>query len=62
MLVLASKSPRRKELLSIITPDFQIIPAVGEERADKSLPPGAQQHAKAENFLSWSSLLNASPF
>ena len=40
MLVLASKSPRRKELLSIITPDFQIIPAVGEERADKSLPPG----------------------
>lgn len=39
MLILASKSPRRKELLSIITPDFEIIPAVGEERADKSLPP-----------------------
>ena len=39
MLILASKSPRRKELLSIITSDFEIIPAVGEERADKSLPP-----------------------
>ena len=39
MLILASKSPRRKELLSIITPDFEIIPAVGEECADRSLPP-----------------------
>lgn len=39
MLILASKSPRRKELLSVITPDFEIIPAVGEERADKTLPP-----------------------
>ena len=39
MLILASKSPRRKELLSIITTDFRVIPAVGEERADKSLPP-----------------------
>ena len=39
MLILASKSPRRKELLSLITRDFEIIPAVGEERADKSLSP-----------------------
>ena len=39
MLILASKSTRRKELLSLITRDFEIIPAVGEERADKSLPP-----------------------
>ena len=39
MLILASKSPRRKELLSIITREFEIIPAVGEERADKSFPP-----------------------
>lgn len=39
MLILASKSPRRKELLSIITNDFEIVPAVGEERADSSLPP-----------------------
>ena len=39
MLILASKSPRRKELLSIITPEFEIIPAVGEERADRTLPP-----------------------
>ncbi len=40
MLILASKSPRRKELLSFITPDFMIIPAVGEEKADKTLSPG----------------------
>ncbi len=39
MLILASKSPRRKELLSFITEDFRIIPAVGEERADRTLPP-----------------------
>ena len=39
MIILASKSPRRKELFSLITADFEIIPAVGEERADRSLPP-----------------------
>ncbi len=39
MLILASKSPRRKELLSIITTDFDIIPAMGEENADPALPP-----------------------
>ena len=39
MLILASKSPRRKELLSIITTDFEIIPAVSEENADPSLSP-----------------------
>ena len=39
MLILASKSPRRKELLSIITTDFEIIPAVGEENADPALSP-----------------------
>ncbi|MBO5378201.1 MAG: septum formation inhibitor Maf [Ruminiclostridium sp.] len=39
MLILASKSPRRKELLSFITNDFEIIPAVGEENADPALSP-----------------------
>lgn len=39
MLILASKSPRRKELLSLITTDFEIIPAVGEENADPALSP-----------------------
>ncbi|MBR1832110.1 MAG: septum formation inhibitor Maf [Ruminiclostridium sp.] len=39
MIILASQSPRRKELFSLITADFKIIPAVGEERADRSLPP-----------------------
>lgn len=39
MIILASQSPRRKELFSLITEDFKIIPAVGEEKADRSLPP-----------------------
>ena len=39
MLILASQSPRRRELLSLITEDFEVIPAKGEERADRSLPP-----------------------
>ncbi len=39
MLILASKSPRRKELLSLITTDFEIIPATGEENADPALSP-----------------------
>ncbi|MGN1061372.1 MAG: Maf family protein [Candidatus Coproplasma sp.] len=39
MVILASASPRRKELLSKIIPQFEIIPATGQERADKSLPP-----------------------
>ena len=39
MIILASGSPRRKELLKLITEDFEIIPAKGEEKADESLPP-----------------------
>lgn len=39
MLILASKSPRRKELLSLITTDFEIIPAKNDEVADPSLSP-----------------------
>lgn len=37
-LILASASPRRRELLSLITTDFTVIPAQGEEIADTSLP------------------------
>ena len=41
-MILASKSPRRKELLSLITEDFRIIPAVGEEVIPEgTLPPQA---------------------
>lgn len=32
-LILASASPRRKELLGLITPDFEIIPSNAEEEA-----------------------------
>lgn len=49
MIILASKSPRRKELLSIITKDFEIEPAQGEEKADESLSPDLFVSALAEN-------------
>lgn len=37
--ILASASPRRKELLRELLPSFGVIPARGEEYADLSLPP-----------------------
>lgn len=37
--ILASASPRRKELLKEIIPDFSVIPAKGEEKADETLSP-----------------------
>jgi septum formation protein len=37
--ILASASPRRKELLSQIIDNFEIIPAVGEEKVNLSLFP-----------------------
>ena len=37
-LILASASPRRKELLGKIGVEFEIIPAKGEEKITKSLP------------------------
>lgn len=37
-LILASNSPRRRELLSVITENFEVIPAKGEEALDASLP------------------------
>ncbi len=36
--ILASGSPRRKELLSKIIPEFEIIPAVSEEVMTKEIP------------------------
>lgn len=47
-LILASASPRRRELLSLITESFEIIPAKGEEILDKSLPPEKQVMALAK--------------
>ncbi|MBQ8342583.1 MAG: septum formation protein Maf [Clostridia bacterium] len=37
--ILASASPRRKQLLAELIEQFEIIPARGEERADITLPP-----------------------
>lgn len=47
-IILASASPRRRELLKTITEDFSVIPAVGEEKADPSLPPERYACALAE--------------
>ena len=38
MLILASASPRRQELLKLITDEFKIVPADIDESVDKSLP------------------------
>lgn len=48
-VILASASPRRKELLAQILPDFEIIPAQGEEKADSSLSPERTVSALAEH-------------
>lgn len=37
-LILASASPRRRELLSYITEKFTVIPAVNEEKLDMTIP------------------------
>ena len=38
-MILASQSPRRKELLSLITSDFEIIPAKGKEILPENISP-----------------------
>ena len=39
--ILASASPRRKQLLKEVLPAFSVIPATGEERAPKNCTPTA---------------------
>ncbi len=39
MLVLASKSPRRRQLLSELGIEFKVVPSTKDEVVDKSLPP-----------------------
>lgn len=38
-VILASASPRRRELLKQIILQFKVVPAAGEERIDAALPP-----------------------
>ena len=38
-MILASQSPRRKELLGFITSDFRVIPAVGDEKVPEGASP-----------------------
>ena len=47
-LILASASPRRRELLGLIAEDFDVIPAKGEENADMSLSPADTVKALAK--------------
>lgn len=48
-IILASASPRRKELLSRVFPNFTVIPAVGEERADETASPRDYVRTLAEH-------------
>ena len=41
-IILASKSPRRKELLQLITPKFEIIVSDAEEKLEENLTPEEQ--------------------
>ena len=47
-LILASGSPRRRELLKLITEDFTVVPAGCEERFDGTLPPADAVKALAK--------------
>ena len=51
-IILASASPRRRDLLGKVVKDFDIIPADGEERADLTLPPDEIACALAEHKCS----------
>lgn len=39
MLILASASPRRQELLRLITPDFRVVASETDERVPEGMPP-----------------------
>lgn len=45
--ILASASPRRRQLLKDLVDDFEVIPATGEERVDTTLSPAEQCKALA---------------
>ncbi|MBQ3221006.1 MAG: septum formation protein Maf [Clostridia bacterium] len=50
--ILASASPRRKELLGEVIEKFEIVPAQGEEYAEEGLPPNRLVCALAEQKAS----------
>lgn len=47
--ILASASPRRRELLSHILTEFEVIPAVADEVVDRALPPEEIARSLAEH-------------
>lgn len=47
--ILASASPRRKELLSLIIPSFEVVPATAEEKVNISLFPEQMASSLAES-------------
>lgn len=54
MIILASKSPRRRELLSLITEDFEIMSADVDESLDEGISP--------EEAVMYLSKIKAEPF
>ena len=56
-IILASKSPRRKELLSMITNDFDVIVSNVEEKLDKNLIP--EEQAKQLSYIKAKAVFNS---
>lgn len=52
-LVLASASPRRKELLGMICPDFTVVPSEFDEKGVTAQTPALLAQALAEGKCSW---------
>lgn len=50
-MILASASPRRKELLAGLLEDFEIVPAEGEEKAVHTLPDEMVQELSCQKAL-----------
>lgn len=50
-IILASASPRRKELLSGLFEDFEVVPAEGEEKAVHTLPDEIVQELSCQKAL-----------
>lgn len=60
-IILASSSPRRKELLQNLFPTFEAIPAKGEESYTKTSPSEIVQELAAQKALEVEGALEAGP-
>ena len=53
-IILASASPRRRELLGMFDVSFTVIPAVGEEKSEAGLTP---VHTESTTYFSQASII-----